>query len=151
VAAKEIRFRYDPAGTPVDHDFYAADVRVEWELDASEYTYLNNSSEVDVRKIRPVFVVTGVLETTNSSSKTFGQILLDLLKSTTTIRFFPDKSNSAVYSNVVPDVSHRSTLMAMKLGIINKSVELHLKQASWNDPADAILNDFAQLIPTMSG
>lgn len=143
----EIRFRVDPNGSPVDHDYLVDRVAVEWAYDADEYTLLNDAVEKDVRKMRAIFVVEGVFESTNGSTKTKGDLLLDLLRGADTIRFFPDKANAAVWADVIPDVSRADRLLATRFGMIQRGTELRLKEATWHDPSDAILDQFAQLTP----
>lgn len=146
----ESRFTYDPSGTPSARDYYTDRVVVRWEVDADEYTLLDDSVHMDVRLVRPVFEVEAVFEQTAGTATTPGALLLDLLKGSTTVRFYPDASNASVYADVVPDIGHQPTLMATVFGMVERRAVLRFKANQWYAPSDALMAQFAALTPLTS-
>lgn len=141
------RFTYDPTGTPAAKDYLTDQVSVGFVYDADEYSYLDGTVEVDVRRVRLVFEVSGVFEQQAGTDKTGGELLLDMLKQATTIRFFPDKDDTTAYADIVPDISSTDTLLATRLGVKRRGMVLRFLSKGWYDATDSMLPNFADLTP----
>lgn len=140
------RFTYDPTGTPSARDYLTDQVSLSWEVDGDEYALLSGTVEVDVRRVRVVVEVSQVWEQMAGTDTTAGQLWLDLLKGTT-VRFFPDATDAATYMDVLPDVRHRATMLATRLGTKQRGMTLRFVGKTWYAPADAMLAKFAALTP----
>lgn len=113
-------------------------------LDANEYNLADKTTEQDVRGVRLLVQLQAILEEQTGSPRNATEIYLDLIRGTE-IHFYPDADKTLSF-RVLPDLSHKYTLLATQLGVLRQGRMLKFKSQQWYEPTDPLLDDFAPFI-----
>lgn len=125
-------------------------VRADKQTDGDEYTMVDWSTFQDVRRVRLLIQVTAVFEEMSASgpvasaSASAPADIYRRLINGENLRFYPD-ADQATSIEVVPDLTKKFTVLAVKQGMVVRGRALSLKSKTWLQPDAAILDDFAHL------
>ena len=134
----------DPAAK---RDYEVDELKVRLETEGAEYTYLDETVEVEVRRVRMAFEMAGVFESDSSDAPTGVGLWFTLLQGTP-VTFYPSGSGGPSVS-VVPVLKHTPTVYSLKQGMKLRRNSLKFVEDEWRSPGDSHFNDFKTLIANL--
>lgn len=136
-------------GSGVTRDYLTDRLEITPELDADAYTYLDDTTGQDVRRIRLGVTLAAVFEQTDGTGESATGLWLALLRQEA-VEFYPDpQADASLAVSVKLDLSHKHTLMAAQRGTPSAARSLKLK-SEWMQPSDSRLDAFADLAPLLT-
>ena len=139
------RFEWTSGGAT--RDYLTDRVEITPEVDGDSYTYLDDTTGQDVRRLRLSITLEAVFEQTSGTDKTPTDLWLALLRQDA-VSFYPDASGATSFG-VELDLSDGHTLYAAQRGTLRATRSLAL-QSEWMQPTDSRLDALAGLVPLLT-
>ena len=145
------RFQWTSSGTT--RDYLTDQVEITPRVDGDSYTYLDDTTGQDVRRVRLLVTLEAVFEQDTASSsgteKTPSELWLALLRGDA-VDLYPDTDADASLSvSVELDLQAQHRLFAARQGTLRGTRRLQLR-SEWMQPTDSRLDAFGALTPLLT-
>ena len=143
------------------HEYYVDMLEIEPQYEGDDFVYLDDAAEVEIRRMRMIFKLSGVPEAVESGSPSWFSLWRSMIGNTETVLFFPTGEaptdtdttgvlDSSVFATEVIGTSrHRPKVYGLQGGRFRRKTSLHFAEKQYRVPTDAHFNDFNNLIPNL--
>ncbi len=157
----QVRFDITPPGeNPVigKHYYYVDNFEIEPHYEGDDFVYLDDAAEVEIRRMRMIFKLSGVPEGVSGTEPTWFTLWRSMIGNTDTVHFYPkpkgsdmeaDDTANAHKTVVIGTSRHRPKVYGLEGGRLRRKTSLHFAEKQFRVPTDNHFDFYNTLIPNL--
>jgi len=143
------------------HEYYVDMLEIEPQYEGDDFVYLDDAAEVEIRRMRMIFRLSGVPEAVSDGAPSWFSLWRSMIGNTDTVLFFPTGAtptdtdttgtlDSSVFATEVIGTSrHRPKVYGTSGSRRIRKTSLNFAEKQYREPTDSHFNSFDNLIPNL--